>query len=54
MTMGLSDTSAQKVINTLTETQLKLIIIFKIFGEEKGCFKNCKNIVKARLTRRRK
>ena len=40
MTMGLSDTSAQKVINTLTETQLKLII--KIFGEEKDASKIAK------------
>ncbi len=50
MTMGLSDTSAQKVINTLTETQLKLII--KIFGEEKDASKIAKNIVKARSVRK--
>ena len=46
MTMGLSDISAQDVINNLTETQLKLII--KILGEEKDASKIAKNIVKER------
>ncbi len=46
MTMGLSDISAQEVINTFSEGQLKLII--KILGEEKEASKIAKNIVKAR------
>ena len=46
MTMGLSDTSAQEVINTLSEAQLNLII--KTLGEEKDASKIAKNIVKAR------
>ena len=46
MTMGLSNISAQDVINNLSETKLKLII--KIFGEEKEASKIAKNIVKAR------
>ena len=46
MTMGLASTSAQDVINKLSEQELKLII--KIFGEEKDAFKIAKNIVKAR------
>ena len=39
MTMGLTNISAQDVINNLTEIQLKLII--KILGEEK-MHRNCK------------
>ena len=46
MTMGLSDFSAQDVINNLSETQLNLII--RILGEEKESKKIAKNIVKAR------
>ena len=46
MTMGLSNISAQDVINNLSETKLKLII--KILGEEKEASKIAKNIVKAR------
>ena len=46
MNMGLSDISAQKVVNNLSETKLKLII--KILGEEKEASKIAKNIVKAR------
>ncbi len=46
MTMGLSDTSAEKVVNSLSEEQLKLII--KILGEEKEASRIAKNIVKAR------
>ena len=46
MTMGLSDTSAQKVINHFSEKSLKLII--KVLGEEKEASSIAKNIVKAR------
>ena len=46
MTMGLTNISAQDVINNLTEIQLKLII--KILGEEKDASIIAKNIVKAR------
>ena len=50
MTMGLSDLSAEKVVNNLSENQLKLII--KIFGEEKDASRIAKNIVKARLEKK--
>ena len=50
MTMGLSDVSAQEVINNLSEEKLKLII--KILGEEKDASKIAKNIVIARLEKR--
>ncbi len=46
MSMGLSDVSAQEVVNKLSENQLKLII--KILGEEKEASRIAKNIVKAR------
>ena len=46
MNMGFSETSAQDVVNNLSEVQLKLII--KVFGEEKDAAKIAKNIVKAR------
>ena len=46
MTMGLSDISAQEVINSLSEKDLKLII--KILGEEKDASRIAKNIVKTR------
>ena len=46
MTMGLSSTSAQEVVNNLSETKLKLII--KTLGEEKDASKIAKNIVRAR------
>ena len=46
MTMGLSNISAQDVVNNLSENELKLII--KILGEEKEASKIAKNIVKAR------
>ena len=48
--MGLSDLSAEKVVNNLSENQLKLII--KIFGEEKDASRIAKNIVKARLEKK--
>ena len=44
MTMGLASTSAQDVINKLSEQELKLII--KIFGEEKDAFKIAKILLK--------
>ena len=44
--MGLSDISAEDVINNLSEAHLKLII--KILGEEKDASKIAKNIVKTR------
>ena len=46
MSMGLANISAEKVINKLSEQQLKLII--KILGEEKDASRIAKNIVKAR------
>ena len=46
MTMGLSDISAQDVVNNCSELELKLII--KILGEEKEAKTIAKNIVKAR------
>ena len=48
--MGLSDLSAEKVVNNLNENQLKLII--KILGEEKDASRIARNIVKARLEKR--
>ena len=50
MTMGLSDVSAEDVINNLSEEKLKLII--KILGEEKEASKIAKNIAIARLEKR--
>jgi len=46
MQMGLSNTSAEDVINTLDEKSLKLII--KILGEEKEAGRIAKNIIKAK------
>jgi 16S rRNA (cytosine1402-N4)-methyltransferase len=46
MSMGLSATSAEEVINEYSEEKLKLII--KIFGEEKEATRIVKNIIKAR------
>ena len=46
MQMGLSNFSAEKVINTLDEKNLKLVI--KILGEEQEANKIVKNIIKAR------
>ena len=46
MTMGLSPTSAEEVLNNFDENSLKLII--KILGEEKEATKITKNILKAR------
>ena len=46
MSMGLSDISAEEVVNNFSEHKLKLII--KILGEEKDASKIAKNIIKAR------
>ena len=51
MSMGLSETSAEEVVNKLSETQLKLII--KILGEEKEASKIAKNIVRARCQKKK-
>ena len=50
MTMGLSNLSAEQVVNNLSANQLKLII--KVFGEEKEASKIASNIVKARLRKK--
>ena len=50
MTMGLSDISAQEVLNKSSEKQLKLII--KILGEERDASKIAKNIVQARAEKK--
>ena len=50
MNMGLSNISAEEVINKLSEKHLKLII--KIFGEEQDAAIIAKNIVKARLNKK--
>ena len=46
MQMGLSDISAEEVINTLDEASLKLVL--KILGEEQEANRIVKNIIKAR------
>ena len=46
MQMGLSDVSAEEVINTLDEVSLKLVL--KILGEEQEANRIVKNIIKAR------
>ena len=50
MNMGLSDISAEEVINNLSEKHLKLII--KILGEEQDAAKIAKNIVRARSNKK--
>ena len=50
MNMGLSNISAQEVVNNLSEPQLKSII--KILGEEKEASTIAKNIVKARTEKK--
>ena len=50
MSMGLSPTSAEEVINKFSEQQLKSII--KILGEEKDASRIARNIIKTRLTRK--
>ena len=50
MQMGLSEISAEDVINTLDERSLRLII--KILGEEKEAGRITRNIIKARALKR--
>ncbi len=50
MSMGLSNISAEEVVNNLNESQLRLII--KILGEEKEASKIAKNIVHARIQKK--
>jgi len=50
MQMGLSEISAEDVINTLDEKNLRLII--KILGEEREAGRIAKNIIKARLLKK--
>tara|TARA_X000000368_G_scaffold237716_1_gene187739 strand:- start:765 stop:1778 length:1014 start_codon:yes stop_codon:yes gene_type:complete len=50
MSMGLSNISAEEVVNRYSEKKLKLII--KILGEEKDASKIAKNITKARLIKK--
>ena len=50
MQMGLSETSAEDVINTFDEKNLKLII--KILGEEREAGRIAKNIIKARALKK--
>ena len=50
MNMGLSDISAEEVVNNLSEEKLKTI--FKILGEEKEASKIAKNIVKERINKK--
>ena len=49
MSMGLSNTSAEEVINNFSEQKLKSII--KIFGEEKDASRIARNIIKTRLVK---
>ena len=46
MSMGLSDISAEEVVNNFSEQKLRLII--KVLGEEKDASRIAKNIIKAR------
>ena len=50
MSMGLTNLSAEEVINEYSEERLKLII--KILGEEKEATRIVKNIIKARLIKK--
>ncbi len=50
MSMGLSNTSAEEVVNNFSEQKLKSII--RILGEEKDASKIAKNIIKTRLTKK--
>jgi len=50
MSMGLTSTSAEEVINNYSEEKLKLII--KILGEEKDASRIAKNIIKTRSIRK--
>ena len=50
MSMGLSATSAEEVVNNFSEQKLKSII--KILGEEKDASRIAKNIIKTRLIKK--
>ena len=50
MSMGLSTTSAEEVVNNFSEQKLKSII--KILGEEKDASRIAKNIIKTRLMKK--
>ena len=50
MSMGLSNTSAEEVINNFSEQKLKSII--KILGEEKDASRIARNIIKTRLVKK--
>ena len=50
MSMGLTDISAEEVVNNCSEKKLGLIL--KILGEEKEAFNIAKNIIKARKIKR--
>ncbi len=50
MSMGLTSTSAEEVVNNCSEQKIKLIL--KILGEEKDASKISKNIVKARAIKK--
>ena len=50
MSMGLSNTSAEEVVNNFSEQKLKSII--KILGEEKDASRIAKNIIKTRLIKK--
>ena len=50
MSMGLSNTSAEEVVNNFSEQKLKSII--KILGEEKDASRIAKNIIKTRLVKK--
>ena len=50
MKMGLSSISAEDIVNTYSEENLKLIL--KILGEEKEASRIVKNIIKVRKTKR--
>ncbi len=50
MSMGLSNTSAEDIVNNFSEQNLKSII--KILGEEKDASRIAKNIIKARISKK--
>ena len=50
MSMGLSNTSAEEVVNNFSEQKLKSII--KILGEEKDASRIARNIIKTRLVKK--
>ena len=50
MSMGLSSTSAEEVVNHCSEQKLKSII--KVLGEEKDASKIARNIIKTRIEKK--